>query len=77
MSTLKLLKRLEIIKNTMERLPEAISKSIGKNEALARILVHSAFDVSDSLYNFASWLGEDSFVGTMQALPDKSNVGVR
>ena len=61
----------------MERLPEAIAKSIGKNEAFARILVHSAFEISDSLYNFASWLGDDFFVNNMQAYPDKTNVGVR
>jgi len=61
----------------MAHIPEAVTKSVAKNEAMARILVHSAFDLSDSLYNFASWLGDDSFVDTMLAHPDKDNVGVR
>lgn len=54
-----------------------VSQTVAKNEQMAKILVHSAFDLSDSLYDFASWLGDDSFVSNMVASPDKDRVSAR
>ena len=65
----------------MARVPpgasSGFSKSVATNENLVKQLMHSAFDLSDNLYNFASWLADDAFVGSMVAAPDQDKTGVR
>lgn len=50
----------------MARVPEKLVKEaakglLGTNETHGRALMHSAFDLSDELYNFAGWLADDAF----------------
>ena len=51
----------------MSRVPEKVVKEaakglVGTNELHARALMHSAFDLSDKLYDFAGWLMDDAFI---------------
>jgi hypothetical protein len=45
----------------MKNIPSII-KTLNTNQANAQSLVHSAFDISQELYNFSQWLVEDKFL---------------
>ena len=59
----------------MSRLPDKAVRSglVWSNDIHAKALLHSALDMSDSIYDFASWLTDDSFVGTPAGHGEKTS----
>ena len=55
----------------------AVKRSLSRSEECARSLTHSAFDLSDSLFDFATWLSDESFVSNMMARPGDDAVNVK
>ena len=53
-----------------KKVPEAVVKNLTRNELNAKALVHSSMELSDSLYNFANWLGDEAFVSIPPAGAD-------
>ncbi len=60
-----------------ETLAKAGKRALGRNEINCRSLVHSAFDLSEDLYDFATWITDESFVTTMNAQSTEKNTDVR
>ena len=60
----------------VQKVPEAVAKNIGRSELNSRALIHSAFDLSDSLYDFANWLGDEAFVTSMNGAAVKDTIKV-
>lgn len=46
----------------MARIPSSLAKALGTNQANTLSLVHSAFDISQELYNFSLWFSQDLFI---------------
>jgi len=46
----------------MAKVPSSLAKALGSNHANALSLVHSAFDISQELYNFSLWFSQDEFI---------------
>ena len=57
----------------IDKIVKKSTAQLGKSEAFARALVHSSFDISDKLYDFAGWVGDDSFTTSMDAGTDNKN----
>jgi hypothetical protein len=46
----------------MAKVPSSLAKALGSNQANVLSLVHSAFDISEELYNFSLWFSQDQFI---------------
>ena len=46
----------------MAKVPSSLAKALGSNHANVLSLVHSAFDISQELYNFSLWFSQDQFI---------------
>ena len=53
------------------------AKELSRSEACCRALVHSAFDLSDKLYDFANWMGDEIFISNLHARPSDDNLNIR
>ena len=61
----------------MAKAPQTVARNLTRSEEYARSLTHSAFDLNDALFNFATWLGDESFVSNLTARPSDDDVNLR
>ena len=65
----------------MTKVADTVAKAgkrvLGRNETNVRSLVHSAFDLSDNLYDFANWITDESFITSANTKSEEKSVDVR
>ena len=54
----------------VQKVPETVVKSLSRAELNAKALIHSSLDLSETLYDFANWLGDEACVSIPPAAKD-------